>query len=96
MGLYDEVICRNEFTRIQIKSTARQMNVYRIGDEISLPDGVHIGFEGVFVVADSKVFAVYDQLHDKWGGIIWPREVVELRNPVKQAIAKIENEHKNP
>ncbi len=95
MGLYDEVICRNEFVRVQIKSTSCQGEVYRIGDQISLQDGVHVGYEGVFVVAEGKVFAVYDQLHDKWGGVVWPNEVIDTHNPIKAAISAIENEHKD-
>ncbi len=86
MGLYDTVIDKTKNIYIQVKSIECIMLNFEVGDKIPLEDGVHVGHEGVFVVKDSKVIAVYEELHDKWGGTISPEEILELRNPVGIAI----------
>ncbi len=95
MGLYDTVVSRHGNISIQVKSTECTMQVYKIGDVIPLPNGVHVGYEGVFVVDRGLLLTVYDQLYDKWGGVLFPKEILDSRNPVKLAIDKIEDEHKD-
>jgi hypothetical protein len=67
MGIYD-VVGKQQ---IQIKSTPNPyMNLYNIGDKIELPDGIHFGYEGWFVVRKGIILCegYYDEVWDKWGG----------------------------
>lgn len=94
MGLYDTVIHFSKKIYIQIKSTECIMKGYEIGDQIPLPDGVHIGYEGAFVVDDGKVLGIYEEIYDKWGGPLDASEIISPANPVGIAIKNID-EHKD-
>lgn len=70
MGLFDTVGPEN----IQIKSTPEPSLIhYKYGDDISLPDGLHLGVgDGWFVVSVGKVLmsGPMSNIYDKWGGSI--------------------------
>jgi hypothetical protein len=80
MSMYDIVIGttpKGEEFELQFKSGRRIGWIYKEGEEIELPDGIHFCHEGCFVVLSGKIMAVYDKpsapLWDKWGGSVpWP------------------------
>ena len=65
MGMYDTV----GTSCIKIKSVPEGNNLtqYMLGDEIDLPDGVHVGHEGWFVVTGGIIFKTGTHIYDKWG-----------------------------
>jgi hypothetical protein len=69
MGSYDTVGQHH----IQIKSTDCSFTHYRVGTEIDLPNGLHIGYEGWFIVNYGKVIRTGTAIYDKWGKILWPK-----------------------
>jgi hypothetical protein len=82
MGLYDTV----GKNYIQIKSTPDcSLTHYKVGDEIDLPDGLHIGYEGWFIVSHGKIMRTGTDIYDKWGNPLITTEIL-LGNPVAEAI----------
>lgn len=64
MGVYDEYGERH----VQLKVGERSMKHFVIGDPVSIPDGVYIGWEGVVVISDGILIAEFSELTKKWGG----------------------------
>lgn len=86
MGVYDEVGDRG----IQIKCIDGPMlNQYGIGDDIPLPDGLFIGFEGWFVVKDGKVLCEGSDIYNKWGGELSPDKIISGDNPIAKLLADL-------
>lgn len=82
MGIYDT------YGDIQLKVGDVDMSDYKIGDKVSLPDGVYFAPEGAVVTYQGLFVAVIslDAVFDKWGGKI---EIdIDLRNPVSQALKR--------
>ena len=85
MGIYDTVT--GEAISIQLKSTPDPyLHDYKVGEDIPLVDGIHIGYEGAAVVKDGRVIMVTNIILDKWGGVIDPGKVIYDRNPVVEGI----------
>lgn len=79
MGVYDIV----SKIRIQIKCTPEpKMTHYDIGDEISLKDGLYLGYEGWFVVKKKKVLNCGEDIYTKWGDKINPKKVLDPYNQI--------------
>lgn len=79
MGVYD-IVGKKE---IQIKCTPEpKMDHYDIGDEISLKDGLYLGYEGFFVVGKGKVKYSGDKIFTKWGDKINPKKVLDSYNEI--------------
>ena len=94
MGTYDMVIDKEKGIEIQIKLLDCGLNEYTTGDEIELPDGCYVGYEGYFVVKDRRIIFIDNHLYDKYGNEIDTEEIIENVNPVAVALA-IEKEKKN-
>jgi hypothetical protein len=84
MGLFDN------YEHVQIKVGDPYLRQFEIGDKVPIIDGVYVGNEGVVVVKDQILVAVFDQLISKWGEAIQPSEVLD--NPLDKALAKIAEE----
>lgn len=76
MGMYDEVGKEG----IQIKLLECALHQYSVGDEIGLEDGLYIGYEGYFVVQESRVLATGDKIFSKWGGKLEAEDILESHN----------------
>ncbi len=61
---------------IQLKVGNCALKDYQIGDKVDIPDGVYIGYGGVVVIKDGIFIADFDNLTDKWGGVITPRNLL--------------------
>lgn len=89
MGLYDIVGAR---LGIQIKSTPDpEMRIYSTGDKIDLPDGVHIGYEGWFVVSHGKIKCMGEMVYDKYGCELIKEELMNARNPIARVVDSFRN-----
>jgi len=77
--------------RIQIKSTPNpEMKCYMDGDNIDLPDGLHISYEGWFVVRDKKIVQIGKEVYDKWGGELNLERIIDPNNPIIHHLKAIE------
>lgn len=77
MGMFDTVSFKKENGEeegIQFKSGHNLLYNYEVGSAIDIPDGIHYGYEGAFVVFKGIIVAVFDSeipcMYDKWGGQI--------------------------
>lgn len=85
MGIYDYVM------GMQVKATPDpSMHNYKIGDEIPLPNGAYLCFEGVFIVKQGKVAASSELTFDKWGGQVNMYDLLNAKNPVTQALHQLD------
>ncbi|MFH1685492.1 MAG: hypothetical protein ABH983_04245 [Candidatus Micrarchaeota archaeon] len=62
--------------------------------KLMIPDGVYIAYEGVAVIKDQTLVAVFPHLVDKWGKQIATRDVIEARNPMLVAMKEVEQNYK--
>jgi hypothetical protein len=88
MGAYDIYGKRG----MQIKAGERLMNTYKIGDKTTLKDGIYIALEGAIVIHKGKFIAEFDQLIDKWGGIVSCSDIISPNNPIIKEILKIKKD----
>lgn len=107
MGLYDTVIIDKNYKEIihgveedfvlgvQIKSTDCEMKDYEMGDEINLPDGVHVGYEGWFVVDNRRIIFVGQMIYDKYGCELIKEELMNARNPIARVVDGMAREEDN-
>ncbi len=56
------------YENIQLKIGNPMMNVYKLGDKVSIPDGVYLAPEGAVVIRDGKLLFTTSNIQDKWGG----------------------------
>ena len=86
MGLYDT------YGNVQIKTglLGNEMRDFKIGDKVSLSDGVYVGYESVIVILNSIFIAEFFYLLDKYGGIIETKAMIDSVNPIAQAIKSYE------
>lgn len=73
MGIYD--IYGKEGAQLKVGPCVQ--HCYNVGDNVPLPDGVYLAWEGVVVVVEGKLAATFDHLWDKWGRIIFPHDALE-------------------
>ena len=76
MGIY------NIYNGIQLKIGIVEMKDYNIGDRVSIPDGIYVGYEGAIVIKDGILLETYDRLIDKWGNEIKCDEIIKINNPI--------------
>jgi len=87
MGAYD-IIGK---TNIQIKLDTPCIGlVYNIGDEIPIPDGLYIGYEGYFIVENSIIIYEGKEIFNKWGESLNFRDILDPGNHVCKCIDKID------
>jgi len=73
MKIYDT------YAGVQVKIGTCEMNCYEIGDDVPLPDGVYVGYEGFFVVHNNKLLCLHSQITTKWGEKILPVSILKSR-----------------
>lgn len=90
MGMYDTVGTRG----VQIKSIpgGNHLNQYILGDAINLPDGVHIGHEGWFVVKAMTVVSTGENVYDKYGNELNRSYILSPNNPINNIIEVVKKE----
>lgn len=99
MGNYDE-FAKDDF-RVQIKSGPCDTVIFEEGDNVddvirndgvkvkgTIIDGIHIGYEGIVVIKDRIVVAIFssEEIFDKWGLDIDLEEIMEERNPLSKML----------
>ena len=68
---------------IQLKVGDVGMEYFKVGDEdIQIPDGVYLGYEGVVVIWRGRFIAEFKSIFNKWGDELSPRRLIESQNPV--------------
>jgi len=72
--------------------TTREFHTYKVGDDVPIPDGVYLAYEGVVVVKDGIFFAQFDSLQHKWGEAIDIKKVLDEYSPVVAALRQVELE----
>ena len=82
MGLYNTY----EDVALKVGSNLHLAN-FKIGDQVDIPDGVYVGFEGIVVITEGVFVAKFKHFIDKWG-IAFTVDIRQ-RNPVAQAIEDI-------
>ena len=88
MGVFDTVC------GVQVKCTPDLIfKEYDIGDFIQLEDGIYLGYEGWFMVRNSKVTDNGLNVYDKWGNLL-SLEKLMANNPISEAIKLIEEKNK--
>lgn len=80
MGMYDS------YERVQLKIGPRELNDYKLGEAVPLPDGIYAGLEGFIVVYDMHLLAVHYNIYTKWGDELSPDDVLDEHNPYKEAL----------
>ena len=74
MGIYDTVGPKY----FQIKSTPDPgLEHYNEGDEIDLPDGLHLTLEGWFIVWNGIIKDIGEEIWSKWGYKIAPADLIK-------------------
>ena len=70
MGVYDYVAKGD--TILQIKCAENYLKCYQLGENINIPDGLYLAYEGAFVVDNGMITAIIDEkdIYNKWGGKI--------------------------
>ena len=93
MGIYDTYGKQG----VQLKVGDPSLDHFKEGDEVSIADGVYLGYEGAVVIVDGKLAKVFSYLKDKWGGKIRVRDIINPINPITQAVQsmKIAGDHHN-
>lgn len=64
MGIYDE------YNGIQTKAGEPMMKDVAIGDAVSIPDGVYVGWDGLIVVLNGRLAATFPTLMDYHGKVL--------------------------
>ena len=77
------------YERVHLKVGNVSMKTYRIGDEVSTPDGIYFGHEGVVVILNGILVTWFanDAVFDKWGNNVVID--LDLKNPVAQVVSGI-------
>jgi len=64
MGIY------NTYGKVQLKVEADcTLKSFKVGDRVTLNDGVYFGNEGCVVVKNGIFIGEFSEIHDKWGKI---------------------------
>jgi hypothetical protein len=69
MGLF------NTYGGVQLKIN-RDMNSYEIGERVDLNDGIYVGREGVIVVTNRQLTAMFPTMVNKYGEELNLRKVI--------------------
>ncbi len=77
---------------IQLKTGDCVFDHFKVGDRITMPDGVYVGFEGAVVIKEGFFIAEFpsEEVVDKWGGQI----NIDASNPVKQVVDEMVAKYK--
>ena len=68
MGIYDTYWSKDGMYSVQLKVGPNlSLHNFDIGDKVDIEDGVYVSFEGVVVIVNNKLAAVFGHLHDKIG-----------------------------
>jgi hypothetical protein len=90
MGVYDN------YAGCQMKVGNPCCKDFKIGDNVKIPNGVYIAYEGLVIIKDGKLDSVLEFMYDKWGGKIDSYKLMELvrykkfaKKGIKRGIKKI-------
>lgn len=91
MGMFDTYT--DGKVEIQLKVGPCDMDIYRIGDEVPISDGIYLGYSGFVAIKKSRLIVVSEKLTDSWGTTYDPVDLIERlsANPligVVKALAK--------
>lgn len=88
MGLYDEYIDGGVYVQIKASNDDESMPTRKVGERVPLEDGIYIGYEGAVVIKNGVFVAAFDELNDKWGGVLVTEfdELLNLNNPIANAL----------
>jgi hypothetical protein len=67
MGMYDEY----DGQQMKIGDDLTCHN-FEIGDEVTIPDGAYLTWEGVVVIHDGRLVCTFPTLTTKWGDAVQP------------------------
>ncbi|OGM09246.1 hypothetical protein A2Z67_04885 [Candidatus Woesebacteria bacterium RBG_13_36_22] len=67
---------------VQLKLGNCELKSFRVGDNVDIPDGVYVGYEGVVVILKGKLARVFNSIRDKWGGELDLHDILNSRNAV--------------
>lgn len=82
MGMY------NTYGNVQLKvGDELTLSEFGVGDEVDIPDGVYVGYEGVVVIIDGKLAKVFPTLLNKYGGEYNIEEIIP--NPLKDIVEEV-------
>jgi len=79
MGVYET------YGKVQLKINDNWES-YKVGDKVTIPDGVYIGYEGIIVIIGRKFVGEFDYLMSKWGTVIEPEEIINNLSAIKRVI----------
>lgn len=68
---------------IQIKLGDCELKHYNIGDEVDIPDGIYVGWEGIVVIHEGKFLKDYACVFSKWGDPIISKNIISNINSIK-------------
>lgn len=86
--------CYNTYDGVQLKVAEDLMLInYKIGDEVDIPDGVYVGYEGIVVIIDGKLVKVFTELYDKYGGTFDLEKIIP--NPLNEILEDMIKDRKN-
>ena len=71
---------------IQLKVGDLCLQHFEVGSKVDIEDGIYIAYEGIIVIKDGIFIAEFDQLIDKWGGILPLDEILDNENPVAKIV----------
>ena len=63
---------------VQLKVGDPKCDTYKLGDEVSIKDGIYVGHEGIVVIYGHQFIAVLKQMFNKWGGKIDKKKILNL------------------
>jgi len=88
MGLY------NTYNGYQSKAGTSSMEVYSLGDEVDLADGLYLASGAWLVIHEGRLLATYETATDKWGGEITLYDLAGIwdRNPIVRLIKEARGE----
>ena len=68
---------------LQLKVGDLCLKHFDLGDKVDISDGIYLEYGGIIVIKDGIFIAEFEELTDKWGGIIKPDELLDERHWIK-------------
>lgn len=88
MGTYNTYIDGEKQCQLKIGDTS-EMICFNAGDKVPIQDGLYLEYGGIVIVKNGIFVGIFDQLIDKWGGIVDHRKIVDENSPVTSAIKEV-------
>ena len=94
MGMYNTYVEGSVSVQLKVGDTGG-MQEFEVGDTAIIPDGAYVGYEGVVVILDGTVEAVFADLHDKWGGTYNLVELGDSHNVLVKTVERLVRKHES-